>query len=249
MNPIEEFTSERKQRIASYSNDTEFKELSNKWLELSMRRKYVYNFEWMGRPVIQNPADLMVVQELIWKIQPDTIIETGIAHGGSIIFHASMMALNTFAGGPKNFKVIGVDIDIREHNKQEILKNPLSEHISLIQGSSIETSTVEQVKKATEGSKKIMVFLDSNHTHDHVTQELKLYSPFVSTNSYCIVFDTFVENMPDDLFPDRPWSRGNNPLTAVQEFLKENRNFETDRELDNKVLVSSAPGGFLKRIK
>ena len=258
MNPIKEFIKERRERIASYSQDSSLKNLANTWLNTSMRKKYVYNFEWLGRPVIQYPQDMVEVQELIWKIRPDLIIETGIAHGGSLILSASMLAMldlcdaiengETIDPASSNRKVLGIDIDIRSHNRKEIEAHPMSSRIQMIQGSSIATETISQVQELACEHKTILVFLDSNHTHEHVLAELQAYAPLVTTGSYCVVFDTFVEDMPDDLFPDRPWSPGNNPKTAVREYLKSHPEFEIDKAIENKLLITVAPDGYLKRI-
>ncbi|MBS1606192.1 MAG: cephalosporin hydroxylase family protein, partial [Bacteroidetes bacterium] len=203
------------------------------------------NFSWMGRPIIQFPQDMIAVQELIWNIKPDLIIETGIAHGGSIIFYASLLEL--LGKG----EVLGVDIDIRQHNREEIEKHPMFKRIKMIQGSSISEEVINQVKEIAAKHQTVMVLLDSNHTHDHVLRELQLYAPLVTTGSYIVVFDTIVEFLPADFLPSqpRPWGPGNNPWTAAQAFLREHPNFEIDRTIDNKVLVSVAPEGYLKRIR
>ena len=242
--PIEQFQQEVKERIESYSSNKELQTLSSKWVEKSMRAKYVYNYTWMGIPIIQFPEDIVAMQEIIWNVKPDLIIETGIAHGGSILFSASMLEL---IGGEG--EVLGIDIDIREHNRQRIEKHPMSNRVKMISGSSVSEDTIQQVMKVAKNKKNILVCLDSNHTHEHVMQELKLYAPLVSIGSYCVVFDTFVEDMPDDLFPDRPWSVGDNPKTAVKEFLQVNSNFEIDQSVHNKLLITVAPGGYLKRVK
>ncbi len=210
----------------------------------SCKAKYSYNFTWMGRPIIQYPQDIIAMQELIWKIKPDLIIETGIAHGGSLIFYASMLEL---IGGEG--KVLGVDIDIREHNRKEIVKHPMYKRISLIEGSSINPSVAEQVYTYAKDVGRVLVCLDSNHTHDHVLRELELYAPLVTVGSYCVVFDTVIQDLPDELFPDRPWGKGNNPKTAVWEFLKTNDVFMIDNDIWRKLLISVAPDGYLKRVK
>jgi len=224
-----------------------------------MRRKYVYNFDWMGRPIIQYPQDMVAVQELIWKVRPDLIIETGIAHGGSLVLSASMLALldmcdaieqgTAFDPRQSRRKVIGVDIDIRPHNREAIESHPMSSRIQMIQGSSIDPVTVSEVRQAANGFGRVMVFLDSMHTHHHVLKELQAYGDLVSVGSYCVVFDTFVEDMPANLFPDRPWEPGNNPRTAVKVFLKINDDFCQDPEWESKLQVTVAPGGFLLRTK
>lgn len=243
MDPVQQFKQEVNERIASYEKEEELKELSKQWVEKSMRKNYVYNFSWMGRPIIQFPEDIMALQEIIMEIKPDVIIETGIAHGGSIVFSASMLEL---LGGDRF--VIGIDIDIRAHNRAEIEKHPMAKRIKMLEGSSISHEIVDQVTTLCKGYKKIMVCLDSNHTHEHVLSELKLYSPLVSKDSYLVVLDTFVEDMPVNFFKDRPWDVGNNPKTAVWEFLKTNADFVIDTALNNKLLISVAPDGYLKRI-
>jgi cephalosporin hydroxylase len=256
---IQQFNNQRLQQIASYSADTVFSEKSLEWVEASMRRRYVYNFDWLGRPIIQYPQDIVALQELIWSTRPDLIIETGIAHGGSLVLSASMLAMLDMCDAiesnqifnPRNSKrkVLGVDIDIRAHNLQAIEDHPMSSRIQMIQGSSIASEVIEQVKKIASGYQKILVCLDSNHTHDHVIAELQAYAPLVSKNSYCIVFDTFVEDVPDDVFSDRPWSPGNNPKTAVREYIKAHAEFEIDHSISNKLMITVAPEGFLRRIK
>ena len=224
-----------------------------------MQQKYLYNFDWLGRPIIQYPEDMVAVQELVWQVRPTLIIETGIAHGGSLVLSASMLALLDYCDAvesnqvldPKKSsrRVIGVDIDIRNHNRKAIESHPLSHMISMVEGSSIEQATVEKVQKLAQGHKCIMVFLDSNHTHDHVLQELLNYGTMATVGSYCVVFDTFVEDMPPQYFPDRPWDKGNSPKTAVFEFVSRDDRFEIDRAIDQKLLITVAPSGYLKRVK
>jgi len=244
MNEIEKFKQEVLERIESYGGDAEFRALALEWTKQSLLKKYVYNFSWLGRPIIQAPQDIVGLQEIIWQVKPDLIIETGIAHGGSIIFSASMMEILGGAG-----KVVGIDIDIREHNRTEIENHPLFRRIELIEGSSISDETAQKVREIAAGYSNILVVLDSNHTHEHVRKELELYSPLVSKDSYLVVFDTFVEDMPPGFFSDRPWDVGDNPKTAVFEFLKENAYFEIDSVIENKLMVTSAPSGFLKRVR
>lgn len=216
---------------------------SKQFTEETIRAGYSYNFTWMGRPIIQYPQDMIAMQEIIWELKPDLIIETGIAHGGSIIFYASILEL--IGKG----EVLGIDIDIREHNRKEIENHPMSKRIHMLQGSAISEEIIEQVKPFAEGKNTVMVCLDSNHTHDHVLAELNLYSPFVTVGSYLVAFDTIVEDLPADLYTDRPWSVGDNPKTAVHEFLKNNDGFVINKEIDHKLLVSVAPDGYMKRIK
>ncbi len=235
-------------RIGSNGSDRNLKQVTTEFLNASLAHKYSYNFSWLGRPIIQYPQDIVAMQELIWSIQPDLIIETGIAHGGSLIFSASMLELNAVCGGPQDAEVLGVDIDIRAHNRAAIEAHPMFKRISMIQGSSIATETIEEVRAKAAGKRRVLVCLDSNHTHEHVLAELQAYAPLTSVGSYCVAFDTIIEDLPSDKFPDRPWGPGNNPKTAVREYLKGHPDFEIDKQLDFKLLLSVAPDGYLKRI-
>jgi cephalosporin hydroxylase len=241
MDKIEEFRRECINRVKSYGSDKALKVASKVFIDESTRTKYSYNFSWMGRPIIQYPQDILAMQEIIWNIKPDLIIETGIAHGGSLIFYASMLEL---IGG--NGKVLGIDIDIREHNRREIEKHPMFKRITMIEGSSIDNEVVEKVRKFATGKKRILVCLDSLHTHDHVLRELEAYSSLVSLGSYCVVFDTIIEDIFPEYSVDRPWGKGNNPKTAVWEFLKKNHSFTIDKEIENKLLITMCPDGYLK---
>ena len=244
-NPIEQFKEERSERVAANGSNTELLGAAEAFNTASNKAQYSYNFSWMGRPIIQYPQDMIAMQEIIWKLQPDLIIETGIAHGGSLIYYASILEL--IGKG----EVLGIDIDIREHNKLAIESHPMFKRIKMIQGSSIDEAIVAQVKQHTEGKKTILVVLDSNHTHEHVLAELEMYAPFVSINSYMVVYDTIVEKLPENYLPglERPWGVGDNPHTAATTFLATNKNFEIDKAVDNKLLISVAPDGYLKRIK
>lgn len=244
MSEVQKFKEAVKQNIIEQGNDESLLALGKTWVRETMNKKFIYNFSWMGRPIIQHPHDTMALQELIWTIKPDLIIETGIAHGGSIIFSASMLEL---LGG--DGEVIAIDIDIRKHNRDEIENHPMYKRIKLVEGSSVAEETVAKVKELAVDKKNIMVILDSNHTHDHVMQELELYSPFVSLNSYLVVFDTWVEDVPENYYPDRPWDKGNNPKTAVWEFIKNNESFVIDKSIEYKLAITLAPDGYLKKIK
>lgn len=238
------FESERRENLKKLSRDRKLKKTAANFMVDSIRDRYSYNFDWLGRPIIQYPQDIIALQEIIWKVKPDLIIETGIARGGSLIFSASILEL---IGGKG--QVLGVDIDIRLHNRIEIEKHKMFKRITMIEGSSIDSGVIARVRDLTRGKKKILVYLDSNHSYAHVLRELQLYSPFVSRGSYIIVFDTIVEYLPTGTVEDRPWGKGNNPATAVREFLKKHKNFVADRDIDNKLLITAAPGGFLKRIR
>jgi cephalosporin hydroxylase len=243
----QEFIEECKRRVASYE-DSALQQAAQRFMLESTAPKYSYNFTWLGRPIIQYPQDIVAMQELIWRIQPDLIIETGIAHGGSLIFSASMLELNAACGGPKDAEVLGIDIDIRKHNREAIQAHPMSHRIQMIEGSSITPEIIEQVRQKARGKGKVLVCLDSNHTHDHVMAELEAYAELTTVGSYCVVFDTIVEDLPADMFPDRPWGPGNNPKTAVLEYLNSHPEFQIDRQMDSRLLISVAPSGYLQRV-
>jgi len=244
MNQINKFRAEVRDNIKRLAEDHDVQSLSRIWIRETARYKYSYNFSWLGRPIMQLPPDIVAMQEIIWRVKPDLIIETGIAHGGSLVFYASMLDLLHGDG-----QVLGIDIDIREHNRVEIEKHPMFGRITIVQGSSTDEDIVRQVYGFARNKKQVLVALDSSHTHNHVLKELQLYSPFVTKGSYLVVFDTLIEDMPEDFFPDRPWGKGNNPKTAVWEFLKTNKRFEIDREIENKLLITVAPDGYLRCIK
>ena len=257
MNPVDQFAQERRDRLAGYAQDTAFQTLSRDWLQASMQRQYVYNFDWMGRPIIQYPQDMVAMQELVWRVRPDLIIETGIAHGGSLVLSASLLALldmsdaieagTTMDPRASRRKVLGVDIDIRAHNRAAIEAHPMASRIAMIQGSAVAPEVVQQVHEFTQGYQRVLVCLDSMHTHDHVLGELNAYAPLVTPGSYCVVFDTFVEDMPPKFFADRPWDVGNNPKTAVHQWLVDHPEFEIDAEMEQRLQVTVAPHGFLRR--
>lgn len=246
---MKSFDQEVTERVAANGQDSALKRSAQGFIEESLRTQYSYNFSWLGRPIIQYPQDIVAMQELIWTLKPDLIVETGIAHGGSLIFSASMLELNAACGGPQDAEVVGVDIDIRPHNRAAIEAHPMHKRISMIQGSSIAADIVEQVRRKVATRKNVMVCLDSNHTHDHVFAELEAYAPFTSVGNYCVVFDTIVEDVPGSLIKDRPWSKSNNPKTAVWKYLETHSEFEIDKGVDNKVLISVAPSGYLKRLR
>ena len=244
MNQIEKFRQECLERIKENQKKASFVTAARAFMQESVLLKYSYNMTWLGRPIIQYPQDMIALQEIIWQVKPDLIIETGIAHGGSLIFSASMLELLG-----NNGQVLGIDIDIREHNRVEIEKHPMFKRITMIEGSSVDEKIAEQVYGFAKDKKRIMVVLDSMHTHCHVLKELELYSPLVTKESYLVVFDTIIEDMPEGFFPDRPWGKGNNPKTAVREFLKTTDKFEIDKQIENKLLITVAPYGYLKRVK
>ncbi|BCF90131.1 MULTISPECIES: cephalosporin hydroxylase family protein [Paraburkholderia] len=253
------FEQEVRQRIDANGRDAALREVGLTFVRETTGPRYSYNFSWLGRPIIQYPQDMVAMQELIWEVRPDIIIETGIAHGGSLILSASMLAMLDLCDAiergemldpskPRR-RVVGVDIDIRAHNRAAIEAHPLANRIDLIQGSSVAPDVLEQVYKHAEGCKSVLVCLDSNHTHEHVLAELEAYAPLVTPGSYCVAFDTIIEDLPRDAFPDRPWDHGDNPKTAVWAFVEKHPEFEIDRQIDNKLLISVAPEGYLKRVR
>lgn len=248
MTPYEQFRQECTGEIAAQGSDAPLQQVTRAWMDRANARKYSYHFEWLGRPIIQYPQDIVAMQEIIWSVQPELIIETGIAHGGSLVFNAAMLELNAACGGPADAAVLGIDIDIRAHNRAAIEAHPLARRIAMIQGSSIDPDVVAQVVARAAG-KRVLVSLDSNHTHAHVLAELRAYAPLTSVGSYCVVFDTVIDDMPAEMFPDRPWGPDDNPKTAVHEFLRGTDAFVIDHAIDHKLLISVAPSGFLRRIR
>ena len=265
----EEFLLECETRVKSYP-ETEMAKAAHEFMVASTAPQYSYNFSWLGRPIIQYPQDMVALQELIWKVKPDLVIEAGIAHGGSLIMSASILAMLDYCEAIERDtvldckatrrRVLGIDIDIRPHNRSAIENHPMSHRIDMIQGSSIDPGIIEQVIAYAKDFERILVCLDSNHTHAHVLAELEAYAPLTSADSYCVVFDTLIEDMPETAYLDRPWSRGDNAKTAVWTYLKcledEGRSafdgsslfFEIDKSIENKLLITVAPDGYLKRI-
>ena len=253
------FKDEMNSRIAANAENAPLKEAALSFLRASTEPQYSYNFQWMDRPVIQYPQDIVAMQELIWQIKPDLVIETGIAHGGSLILSASILALldmceaieegQTIDPAQSQRKVLGIDIDIRSHNRTAIDAHPMRSRIEMIEGSSIDPQIVDQVRGFAKDYNRILVCLDSNHTHDHVLAELNHYADLTSKGSYCVVFDTLIEDMGGQAYPDRPWGPGDNPKTAVWKYLEDHPEFEIDCSVHDKLQITVAPDGFLKRVK
>ena len=270
MNELEIFNRFVEENVKNLKANQDLRGLTNVWIREALRHSYAYNFTWLGRPIIQTPQDIYAIQELIWRIKPNLVIETGIAHGGSLVLSASILAMLELAEAyecgkqldPKSpsRKVIGIDIDIRSHNRNLIENHPLQCYIEMIEGSSIDSEIIELVRKKSREYKKIMVMLDSNHTHEHVLSELIAYAPLVTKDSYCIVWDTSVEDLPAGFIKNRPWDKGGNPKTAVFKYLSmvkskqsENHNsefvnFAIDKDIESKIMITSATDGFLKRL-
>ena len=259
MSIYEQFKRDCEKEITVQGSDRALAALSLEWTASANARKYSYHFECLGRPIIQYPQDMVAMQEVIWSVKPDLIIEMGIAHGGSLVLNAASLALLDYSDAVKSGqsldpkaskrKVLGVDIDIRSHNREAIEAHPMSHLIDMIEGSSIAPDIISQVHDVAKNYETVLVCLDSNHTHDHVLAELEAYAPLTSKGSYCVVFDTVIEDLPDDMFPDRLWGVGDNPKTAVWEYLKSHPEFEIDKSIDHKLLISVAPDGYLKRVK
>jgi cephalosporin hydroxylase len=245
VDPIKQFREERAADIDRMAHDEELRKKSLDWMIHADKYKYTYNFSWLGRPIIKFPNDIIIIQEIIWSVKPDLIIETGIAHGGSLILSASMLEL---IGG--DGLVLGIDIDIRAHNRRAIEQHPMYKRIKMIEGSSVDPVIIEQVGRHVEGRKSVMVFLDSLHTHAHVAKELELYSPYVTPGSYLVLPDTFIEYFPKGYYSaNRPWDVGNNPMTALKEFLAGNDCFVIDREVCEKLMITEAFDGYLKCVR
>ena len=268
---MSDFREDSARRIGVMRNDVRVQADARALTTSSVSAQYSYNFFWLGRPIIQYPQDMVALQEIIWEARPDLIIETGIAHGGSLILSASMLALLDYCDAAQagqvldprasRRRVLGIDIDIRAHNRAAIEAHPMSHRIDMIQGSSIDSDIVARVHAAARGHERVLVILDSNHTHEHVLAELEAYAPLVTRGSYCIVFDTVVEDLPEAMFPDRPWGKGDNPKTAVWEYLRRLREegrsaadgsplaLDVDKDIEGKLLITVAPEGYLRRTR
>ncbi len=254
-----EFEKEVERNLRGIGEDASFLAQTREWVKACLKHNYTHNYSWMGRPVIQVPQDTCGLQQIIWEVKPDLIIETGIAHGGSLVFSASMLALLDYAEAVERStvlnpvqparKVLGIDICIRPHNRAALDVHPMRSRIEMIEGSSIDAEVIAQVKRYAADYKRIMVFLDSNHTHDHVLAELEAYAPLVTVGSYCVVMDTGVEDLPDGFVTNRPWGKGNNPKTAVRDYVKRHPEFSADKMLEWKLAITAAEDGYLKRLR
>lgn len=224
-----------------------FSIISELWLRCGWDNKYVYSFSWLGRPIIQLPEDMFRIQEVIYQVKPDVIIETGVAHGGSLIFYASL-----FAARGKG-RVIGVDIEIRPHNRKAVENHELFKYITLVEGSSIEPKIVATIKSLVKPEEKVLVVLDSNHTKQHVLAELNAYSDLVSIGSYLVATDGIMGNLVGAPRSKADWS-WNNPKAAVEEFLREKPHFILEEptfpfnEGNITERVTYWPNAFLKRV-
>lgn len=242
--PVAEFFEERRVDIEKMGQDEELRALSLEWMVKADKYKYTYNYTWMGRPIIKFPSDIVAQQEIMWRTRPDLIIETGIAHGGSIAFSASMQQMM----GIENAEVVAVDIDIREHNRKEIESHPMFPHITMYEGDSTSNELVEKVRKHTDEKKSVMVILDSNHTEDHVYRELVRYADFVTPGNYLLLPDTFIEFFPKGYYDNRPWDVGDNPHSAMKRFVAERDDYRIDKAMTNKLMICEGIEGYLQRI-
>lgn len=248
-NLLKQYRLEALERAKSYQKNEKLQQTYQAFINEIVKAKYAYNFFWLGVPILQVPQDLQALQEIIWEVKPDLIIETGIAYGGSLIFSASMLAILEMCGEIEKGDVLGIDVEIRPHNKEAILAHPMSKKITLFEGSSIDEEIIVRTREFAKSKERVLVCLDSCHTHEHVLAELRAYAPLVSIGSYIIVGDTGIEDLPDGTTSDRPWGKRNNPKTAIWEFLKENSNFEIDKTIDSKLILTGSPDGFLRKIR
>ncbi len=253
LSSYDEFKAQSASEVIDMKNDRELQASTTAWMQRVNAFNYSYHFEWLGRPIIQYPQDIVALQEIIWDAKPDLIVETGIAHGGSLILNSSILALLDlfdFENGvvrDRVRRVIGVDIDIREHNRLAILEHPLSSRIEMLEGSSTSVEIISKLKSLIGDYQKVMVILDSNHTYDHVKEELEAYSDFVTPGQFLVIFDTVIEKFEDGTFPNRSWGKGNNPMIAVKEFLEQNEDFTSITEIEDKLLITVAPNGYLRK--
>lgn len=262
MTPLDQYKQDIADRVGGYRSNAELQRARQGFFDQIGigKANYVYNFTWLGVPVLQIPQDLQALQEIIWQAKPDLIIETGVAWGGSLVFSASMLAILEACGDIENGRVVGIDIEIRPHNRKSITEHPLARKITLIENSSTDAATIAQVHAIAARHQRVLVCLDSNHTHAHVLAELEAYAPLVSRGSYCMVGDTVIEDAPESMVSARPWGKGNSPKTAVWEYLRrisdegrtatdgEPLKFEIDRFIEDKIILTGSPDGYLKRV-
>lgn len=241
------FERERIIRIREQGKNKELIRRADAFIVSASQAKYTYNFTWFGVPIFQHPEDIIALQEIIFRVKPEVIVDVGTARGGTAIFYASLLKL--IGGG----RVISVDIDIRVHNRDTIRRHPLARLVDLVEGSSTDPTTVAKVKRLIRGKKPVLISLDSLHSGTHVAGELALYSKLVTRGSYLVVCDTVLKKLPRSTYPKdhatRPWSEKDNPGTAVDKFLRKNKRFIVDTDIDHKLLISCAAGGYLKRVR
>ena len=251
LRPIEE---DRREYLENVQDSKELHDMATNFHSITAPLKYAYNFDWFGRPIIQLPQDIVMMQDIIWKLKPELIIETGVARGGSLILYSSLLHLIDIANKKMKIEsaveseVWGIDIKVHDENKEAIAAHPFSDKIKIFEKSSTDLDLVDDIKEKSRHFESILVILDSDHTASHVSKELELYAPLVTVGSYCVVFDSTIEDMPADQFLDRDWGPGNSPRTAANEFVSKNPNYQVDKDIDKKLLITAAAGGFVKRL-
>lgn len=237
------FAAEQIEHTRAIAGDAELQRLSLEATTVSDRHHYSYVWRWLGLPIIQMPTDVVATQEVIWETRPQVIVETGIARGGSVLLSASILQL--LGEG----QVVAVDIDIRAHNRAAIESHPLAHRVQLVEGSSLDPAVVADVRARIGDADRVMVVLDSNHTHEHVLEELRLYGEMVTPGQFLVVADTIIEDLPLQEHRPRPWGPGDNPKTALDAFLAETDRFEVDPAMNGKLLMTSSPGGYLRCVR
>jgi cephalosporin hydroxylase len=238
-----EFEAQKAEAALRMAADAELAENALALNSAADRYDWSYQWSWLGLPVIQMPSDIVVLQEIIWETRPQLVIETGIARGGSLILSASVLEL------VGEGEVLGIDVDIRAHNRDAISAHPLACRIRMVEGSSLEDEVVAEARRVASAAERVMVILDSDHTQDHVLAELRAYAPLVSVGQFLVVCDTFVEVLPRQEHRPRPWGPGNNPATALRVWLEESDGFEPDPVVNAKLLLTASPGGYLRRVR
>ncbi len=237
-----QFNEEKKENIKKAYDNPELHKSALDFITKSDQHNYAYNWTWLDMPIIQMPEDIMLVQEIIWETKPDIIIETGIAWGGSVVLYASILEL--IGKG----QVLAIDKVLPQHNIDAIMKYNFSSRIKLFEGSSIDESIVNAIRDIIKPTDKVMVLLDSNHTHAHVYEELKIWESFVTSGQYLVISDTIVEEIPEQTHRSRSWGHGDNPMTALNQFLSENNKFTRENDYNHKAICSFTRNGYLKRI-
>lgn len=233
--------------VSSAEGMSQDKDLKKKAMEVLVeadKHRWIHQTKWFGQAILNLPQDMFAIQEIIYRTRPKFIIETGVAWGGSLLFYSTLMEV---LGGEK---IIGIDLYMPPDLKERLNSyGKLSSRLALIEGSSVDESTVERVRSITGGSKEVMLILDSYHTHEHVLKELRLYSPFVGKGFYIVCGDTVVEDIPEQTHRTRPWGPGDNPKTALRQFLLENDRFIVDKKTENKLLFTCNPDGYVQCVK
>jgi len=239
----EAFAEAALEHALAIGEDAELVRLALEATDRADRRSFSYVWQWLGVPIIQMPADIVAFQEVVWSTRPQCIIETGLARGGSSILSASLLQL--LGEGI----VVAIDIDVRSHNRRAVEDHPFGHRVRLVEGSSVDPDVVAEVRGYIGDASRVMVVLDSDHTHEHVLAELRAYAPLVTVGQFLIVADTIIEYLPPQERRPRPWGPGNNPKSALDVFLAEDARFEVDPHVNGKLLMTSSPGGYVRRVR